>query len=65
MKQKLKSKRGAVKRFKVTGTGKVKAMKMGRRHILTTKTQKLKRQMRRGTILAPCDAKKIKPLLLK
>ncbi len=65
MKQKLKSKRGAVKRFKVTGTGKVKAMKMGRRHILTSKTQKLKRQMRQGMILKPCDAKNIKLLLLK
>lgn len=65
MKQKLKSKRGACKRFKVTGTGKVKAGKANRRHILHPKPHKRKRQARGGMLLKPCDAKKILKLLLK
>jgi len=65
MKNKLKSKRGAKKRFKVTGSGKVKAGKANRRHILSPKPHKRKRQARRGSVLANCDAKNIKKLILE
>lgn len=63
MKQKLKTKSSAKKRFKLTAKGKVKGSKANRRHILTPKPQKRKRQTRRGLVLANCDAKVIKKLL--
>jgi large subunit ribosomal protein L35 len=40
---KMKTKRGAAKRFKLTGTGKVKRSRAYRRHLLTSKTRKVKR----------------------
>ena len=43
---KIKTNRGAAKRFKVTGTGKIKRRKAFLRHILTHKTTKRKRQLR-------------------
>jgi large subunit ribosomal protein L35 len=61
---KLKSKRGAKKRFKVTGSGKVKASKAFRRHILTTKSRKRKRQLRKDNILNNTEAKRMKTVLL-
>lgn len=65
MKQKLKSKRGAKKRFKVSGTGKVRSAKANRRHILSPKPHKRKRQARKGLTLSKSDAKNIKRLILK
>jgi large subunit ribosomal protein L35 len=48
----MKTHRGAAKRFKVTGSGKVRYNKSNRRHILTKKTTKLKRKTRQaGTIV--------------
>lgn len=64
MKQKLKSKRGAKKRFKVTAKGKVIGNKSNRRHILTSKPQKRKRQLRRGNVLSKADAKSVRIMLL-
>jgi len=46
MKTKLKTKRGAVKRFKKTGNGGLKRASANRRHILTKKSPKRKRQLR-------------------
>ena len=43
---KMKTKSGAKKRFRPTGTGKFKRNKQGRRHILTKKTRKRKRRLR-------------------
>ena len=61
---KMKSHQGAKKRFKVTGTGKVKRMKAFKSHILTKKTSKRKRNLRRATIVATRgEAKNIKRLL--
>ncbi len=65
MKAKLKSKRGVKKRFKVTATGKVKYTKANRRHILTGKTTKQKRQLRENSYLTGADAKAIRLMLLK
>jgi large subunit ribosomal protein L35 len=61
---KMKTHKGAKKRFKITGTGKIKRGKAGRSHILTKKTSKRKRTMRRaGQIATPGDQKRIKRLL--
>jgi large subunit ribosomal protein L35 len=60
---KMKTHKGAAKRFKVTGSGKVKAKKCSLRHILTKKTTKRKRGLRQATILQGKDAQNIKVLL--
>ena len=61
---KMKSHKGAKKRFKMTGSGKLKRGKAGRSHILTKKTSKRKRHMRRaGEIMTSGDRKRIKRLL--
>jgi large subunit ribosomal protein L35 len=62
---KMKSHRGAKKRFSVTGTGKVKRSKAFKSHILTKKTSKRKRNLRRATTIATNgEAKNLKRLLL-
>ena len=60
---KMKSHRGAMKRFKVTGSGKVRRHKASKSHILTKKSQKRKRNLRKGTILTSADEKRIKSVL--
>ena len=60
---KLKTNRGAKKRFKITATGKVKRRRSGLRHILTSKDQKRKRHLRRGTLVHPSDAPAVKRML--
>ncbi|HOP49824.1 MAG TPA: 50S ribosomal protein L35 [Ignavibacteriales bacterium] len=60
---KMKSKRGAKKRFSLTATGKVKRAKAYKSHILTSKTRKRKRNLRKSAILAPSDAKNIKVMI--
>ena len=61
---KMKSHRGARKRFSVTGTGKVKRSKAFKSHILTKKTSKRKRNLRRATTVATNgEAKNLKRLL--
>ncbi|HAF59546.1 MAG: 50S ribosomal protein L35 [Bacillota bacterium] len=60
---KMKSHRGASKRFKITGTGKVMRHKAYKSHILTKKTAKRKRGLRQSTILTKADEKRIKNVL--
>lgn len=60
---KMKSHRGASKRFKLTGTGKVARHKAYKSHILTKKSAKRKRGLRQGTILTSADEKRIKTVL--
>ncbi|HET9776200.1 MAG TPA: 50S ribosomal protein L35 [Gemmatimonadaceae bacterium] len=61
---KMKSHRGARKRFSLTGTGKVKRYKAYKSHILTKKTSKRKRNLRRSTTVATNgEAKNLKRLL--
>jgi large subunit ribosomal protein L35 len=60
---KLKTHRGAAKRFKKTGTGKFTRTKAFRRHILTSKPKSKKRHMRGNVVVSPADAKKIKRML--
>ena len=60
---KQKTNRGAAKRFKMTGSGKLKRAKAFRRHILTNKTRKQKRNLRGGVIVDATNASAIKRLL--
>jgi len=60
---KLKTHRGAAKRFKLTGTGKVKRRKAFHSHILTSKTAKRKRNLRTSGVLDERDAPGIKRLI--
>ena len=64
-KNKMKSHRGAMKRFKTTGSGKVKRNKAYKSHILTKKSQKRKRGLRQSTTLTSADHKRIKEVLSK
>jgi large subunit ribosomal protein L35 len=60
---KLKTRRGAAKRFTITAKGKVKRRKGFLRHMLTYKTSKQKRHLRRATLVHKADEKSIKRLL--
>lgn len=60
---KMKTNRGAAKRFKKTGSGKIKAHSAFTSHILTSKTTKRKRNLRKGKVLTASDAKRIQVLL--
>lgn len=60
---KLKTHRGAAKRFKLTGTGKVRRRRAFHSHILTSKTAKRKRNLRKSAVLDERDAPAIKRLI--
>lgn len=60
---KMKSHRGAAKRFKRTGTGRIVHQKQGKRHILTKMSSKRKRHLRERGEIAPADVKRVKQLL--
>lgn len=60
---KIKTNRGAAKRFRVTGSGKIRAKHAYTRHILTKKTRKRKRNLRRPAILEGPEKKRIKTLI--
>ena len=60
---KMKSHRGAAKRFKKTGTGKIRRQKANKQHILTKKDPKRKRQLRNDVVVSPSDEKRIRQLL--
>jgi large subunit ribosomal protein L35 len=60
---KLKTHRGAAKRFKMTGTGKFLRSKAFKQHILTSKTKKRKRAMRGLALVSKSDSKKLALML--
>ena len=60
---KIKTSRAAAKRFKVTGTGKLKRMKAYKSHILTKKSQKRKRNLRKQTVVDATNVKSMKKIL--
>lgn len=60
---KVKTHSSSKKRFKLTATGKVKRSKAYRRHILTKKTTKRKRNLRKSTIASSANASVIKKLI--
>jgi large subunit ribosomal protein L35 len=63
-KLKLKSKRGAAKRFKMTATGKIKRGHAMKRHILTKKSQGRKRSLRKAGLVSPADVPQVTRMLL-
>lgn len=63
MANKMKSHRGACKRFKVTGSGKVKRNKAYKSHILTKKTTKRTRNLRKTAYIAEEEQSKISKLI--
>ena len=61
---KMKTHKGATKRFKVTGAGKVRRYKAFKSHILTKKTSKRKRRLRQaGLVSTNGETKRIKRLI--
>ena len=60
---KMKTRKSAASRYRVTGTGKVKYKKQGLRHILTKKTSKRKRKLRKQSVLSKEETRKIRKLL--
>ncbi|MCE5195505.1 MAG: 50S ribosomal protein L35 [Nitrospiraceae bacterium] len=62
---KMKTHRGAAKRFKLTGSGKIKRSKANKSHILTGKPSKRMRKLRKGSFVDKTQEKSIKKLLNK
>ena len=60
---KMKTSRAAAKRFKKTGTGELKRNKAYKRHILTKKTTKTKRNLRKATMTDETNVKNMKKIL--
>jgi large subunit ribosomal protein L35 len=60
---KIKTNRGAAKRFRKTGSGKIRRNKAFTSHILTKKSTKRKRDLRQSTLVDKCDAKNISCLI--
>lgn len=60
---KIKSHRGAAKRFKKTANGKIKGSHAFKSHILGKKSPKRKRNLRKATVLSKPDAKRIMRLI--
>ncbi len=60
---KMKTRKSAAKRFRVTGTGKVRYKKQGLRHILTKKSSKRKGNLRATGVLEDMEAKRAKSML--
>lgn len=60
---KIKTNRGAAKRFRKTGTGKIRRNRAFTSHILTKKSTKRKRDLRQSTVVAAVDHKNIARLI--
>jgi len=60
---KLKTHKGAKKRFRITATGKIKRRKANASHILTKKSRKRKRYLKQSTIVVKEEFKRVKNLL--
>ena len=60
---KLKTNRGAAKRFGITGAGRFKRSQSHARHILTKKSTKRKRQLRSPELIADVDVRMVRRML--
>ena len=60
---KIKTNRSAAKRFKVTGKGKIKFHRAGRKHLLGKKSAKRKRHLRQTAIISKTDARRVRRAL--
>ena len=63
VKVKLKSHRGAAKRFKITANGKILRMHSGKRHLLGTKAPKRMRHLKKLTKVHPSDVEHVRRML--
>ena len=61
---KMKSHRGASKRFKKTSSGKLKRKKAYHSHILNKKSTKRKRKLRKATLVSKADEKRVRDMIL-
>ncbi|ASV68758.1 50S ribosomal protein L35 [Cytobacillus sp. FSL W7-1323] len=61
---KMKTHRGSAKRFKRTGSGKLKRSHAYRSHMFANKSQKQKRKLRKGTLVSTGDFKRIRNMLV-
>jgi len=62
---KIRTNRGAAKRFKLTGKKKIKRYKAYASHILTKKSSTRKRNLRKSTLVAPSEERRVKRMLAK
>jgi large subunit ribosomal protein L35 len=60
---KLKTKRGAAKRFKITGSGKIVRAHSGKRHLLGTKPAKRMRRLRKSGMVKDVDVREVRRML--
>jgi large subunit ribosomal protein L35 len=60
---KMKTHRGAAKRFRKTAGGKLKRQRANKSHILAKKTRKRKRRLRQGALVAASDRRRVKRML--
>ncbi len=60
---KMKTHRGAAKRFKRTGTGKIARSRSNKQHILTKKASKRKRRLRKSALVHPADEARIRHMV--
>ena len=60
---KIKTNRAAAKRFRITGTGKIKRNKGFKSHLLSSKAKKRKRRLRKGALVAEVQIKKTRKLI--
>lgn len=60
---KLKTNRSVAKRLRVTKNGKIKRFRAGKRHLLSSKSAKRKRRLRKAVMTKPLDARRLKRLL--
>ncbi|HHU51693.1 MAG TPA: 50S ribosomal protein L35 [Firmicutes bacterium] len=62
---KMKTHRGAAKRFSLTGSGKIKKNSAYKSHILEKKSAKRKRNLRQPDLVSPADTRRVKRMLAK
>ena len=60
---KIKTNRAAAKRFRVTGSGKIKRNKGFKSHLLSSKAKKRKRKLRQGTTVSASETRNIRKLI--
>ena len=60
---KMKTKSSAAKRFKLTGTGKIRRHRAYHSHLLTKKSTGQKRRLRKGTLLSKADEKRVRRMI--
>jgi len=60
---KMKTRRGAAKRFKVTGSGKLRRNKANHRHMLIRRSKSARRKMRQPDLISSSDAQKVRRMI--